>query len=545
MAGRPRLAMTGAGQLTADQIRVYLRELESDGKTKPVPDRMNAVGQVEIESPQLLARTRELVATFRNEPESPTAAVAPSAGGAPPPPSPTRFSSSKPPNPPAHPAKPINSSPISSSSKSPCAASSRCPPAWRATATSPSAKCRKTTTGEQPFEVRGGQLTADQLDGQSTAHITVRGAAPDQSPDPQLAQIQARGMTIHCRRRRNGRKAKPRCGATDPAPPPCCCRAIFPASRPLRRHPLDIRWEGGLNFDGRYVHGPPKRARRRCRRPPPLRRARRQAFRRRQFRPASRPQRYRRRRSRMPRQCRHGPPHARRHRPHFDESHAARPAEHQSEDRRDQRRRPRHHPLHPFRRSGEFTDRVAGPADPKAAAPVTSSCTSCASISRVASPAIRSLARSSSAGRVAHRLRPGRFLGAGARPHRPETIVPGTLTLTSDNLRVNEDPIAATHNAVARRRNLAGRSMGPVQMHAEGNVRIDGESPQHGLFAATAERASYEQKQRAVHPRRSAAVPGHYSISAASWRPLFRSGCREDPIQSPDQRGEGRPFQDG
>ena len=81
LAGRPQMLMTGRGALTADQVTVFLRELEtvaedapstpgSDGTHKKiniVPDRMDAVGQVEIDSPQLLARTRELKAQFQVE----------------------------------------------------------------------------------------------------------------------------------------------------------------------------------------------------------------------------------------------------------------------------------------------------------------------------------------------------------------------------------------------------------------------------------------------------------------------------------------------
>ena len=46
---------------------VFLRELEVDGKMQPMPDRMNAIGQVEINSPELIARTRQLSASFRVE----------------------------------------------------------------------------------------------------------------------------------------------------------------------------------------------------------------------------------------------------------------------------------------------------------------------------------------------------------------------------------------------------------------------------------------------------------------------------------------------
>jgi hypothetical protein len=39
------------------------------------------------------------------------------------------------------------------------------------------------------------------------------------------------------------------------------------------------------------------------------------------------------------------------------------------------------------------------------------------------------------------------------------------------------------------------RKMGPVQIRAEGNVRLDGRSQQQGIFGATADWASYDQKK--------------------------------------------------
>jgi hypothetical protein len=78
--------------------------------------------------------------------------------------------------------------------------------------------------------------------------------------------------------------------------------------------------------------------------------------------------------------------------------------------------------------------------------------------------------------------------------NRPELLPPDTLTLTSDKLRINEDPLTANH----RTRGLAqanGSPLGPVQMTADGNVRINGQSPAKGVFFATAERASYTQSK--------------------------------------------------
>jgi hypothetical protein len=78
--------------------------------------------------------------------------------------------------------------------------------------------------------------------------------------------------------------------------------------------------------------------------------------------------------------------------------------------------------------------------------------------------------------------------------NRPELLPPDTLTLTSNELRINEDTMAANHRARDLSQ-VSGTPLGPVQMTADGNVRIDGQSPKQGMFAATAERVSYTQSK--------------------------------------------------
>jgi hypothetical protein len=78
--------------------------------------------------------------------------------------------------------------------------------------------------------------------------------------------------------------------------------------------------------------------------------------------------------------------------------------------------------------------------------------------------------------------------------NRPESLPPETIMLTSDRLRVNEDPLAPSRrsNDLAA---VSSQPFGPVQMTANGNVRIEGQSPQQGMFAATAHRVSYTQSK--------------------------------------------------
>ena len=95
MEGRPELAFAAAGSLIGDQIRLYLRELDGNAtagfaiggsggdkqkQSRLAPDRLIAIGHVEIASPQMAGRTQQLIANFQIQPRSapptrPTAAT--------------------------------------------------------------------------------------------------------------------------------------------------------------------------------------------------------------------------------------------------------------------------------------------------------------------------------------------------------------------------------------------------------------------------------------------------------------------------------------
>jgi hypothetical protein len=73
---------------------------------------------------------------------------------------------------------------------------------------------------------------------------------------------------------------------------------------------------------------------------------------------------------------------------------------------------------------------------------------------------------------------------------RREALPPESMTLSCDDLAINEDPQAAL---MANNPNQSGqRPLGPVQMRASGNVRIDGQS-QTERFGAQADSASYDK----------------------------------------------------
>jgi hypothetical protein len=73
----------------------------------------------------------------------------------------------------------------------------------------------------------------------------------------------------------------------------------------------------------------------------------------------------------------------------------------------------------------------------------------------------------------------------------PETLPPDAMTLNCDELRINENPIASRSAPTAPA--AESRPIGFIQLRATGNVRIDGQAPGQGAFSAQAGRASYDQ----------------------------------------------------
>jgi hypothetical protein len=76
---------------------------------------------------------------------------------------------------------------------------------------------------------------------------------------------------------------------------------------------------------------------------------------------------------------------------------------------------------------------------------------------------------------------------------RRSSLPPDTLTVGSDDLNINEDPLAA-RSAVENSSALGGvGKMGPIQLRALGSVQLEGSSPTQGTFAASAASAAYDQ----------------------------------------------------
>lgn len=102
-----------------------------------------------------------------------------------------------------------------------------------------------------------------------------------------------------------------------------------------------------------------------------------------------------------------------------------------------------------------------------------------------------------------------------------ETLPAGSVQLACDELRINEDPIAAQMAT-----NTSGLSgIGPVQLTALHNVRIEGQSTGQGTFGATADRASYEQaKEKFI-------LEGNARTPATLWQRRF-PGDRPTPNEA-------------
>jgi hypothetical protein len=489
VAGRPRLAVTRMGQLVADQVRVFLREVETDGKSQPIPDRMNAVGQVEIDSPELLARTRELVASFHVEEESHAIAsgAQPGAQGL------AQFNMNRA-------SGPVTRMYQVQSDDMQLAVALR---GKRATPTTLACNGNvafrelpnSQSNGQQPFEVSGGQLMAERLD--TNALVTIRGAAPNashQATDAQPAQISARGMTVRAADVKLD-VGQNRLWIDGPGIANMVLKRGLSdsATTTTTPAPLDLRWQGGLVFDGRTIlvernveiDGPDDRLR--C----DTLSARLNAnvdFGKRVDQNAIDVEEV---------ACSG----------HVVMDHKSRDAvDITSHERMDLEQLSVNQHTGAIRgtgpgviRSTHFANQLPGLATPgtPAAQPLPAGNAKLHFLrvdfqkgleGNIYTREINFLTR------VRTVYGPVDAWEQELDANRPDLFPPETLTLTSDQLRINEDPLTANHRT-RELTQVSGSPLGPVQMTADGNVKIDGQSPKQGTFAATAERVSYTQSK--------------------------------------------------
>lgn len=489
--GRPRLSMSNVGVLTADQIRMLLREVEVDGKTQPQPDRMTAAGQVEINSRELIARTRELVANFYVDAPN-TAAAAAAGGGAGQSGGLAQFNLDRGGGPAARQYEVLSDA-------------MQLEVALRGKRAAPTTlACNGQVTfrelpnaalaSQEPFAVSGGQLVAERLD--ADAQVTIRGSAPGMTPqagEQALAQIRARGMTVHAKDV-NLDVGLDRLWIDGPGVADMVLARNLMGKQTGAPTPLELEWQGGLVFDGGKrqlliqrgvrVDGPDDHLR--CDEVAVL---------------LNRPVDFGKR---------------------VDENAIAveqvecRGSVVMDHKSRDDVGITSHERIQLSSlsvnqqtgaisgtgpgviRSTHLANQLPGLTVPGAAPNPIPDGGSKLHFLRVdfqeglkGNVIYREITFLT---RVRTIYGPVDAWEQELDGYRPETLPPDTLILTSDKLRVNEDPLAANQRA---RESTTANAMplGKVQMTAEGNVGIEGQSPQQGQFYATAERVSYTQEK--------------------------------------------------
>lgn len=268
LEGRPQLGLAELGGLAADKFVVYFRELnpqrttgsartagaegrsDDDRDLQIVPDRLAASGQVELQSHRFVGRVGQLVTTFRRQSAPPAEAT-------------TSASTEN---------KSAAHNLVNQLQRGPGAAATaksfrldadqmHIEVLLRGQSAVPSSvvctgsvRLRETTpgdTGEQPLEIRGGQLTVDRLDGDS-AHVMLAGAGPNTPAGAALAQLVGPGVTVSAESVEVDQRAN-RLWSNGPG------QAVLLMTRDLNGQastepvPMEVRWQGGMTFDGRTI----------------------------------------------------------------------------------------------------------------------------------------------------------------------------------------------------------------------------------------------------------------------------------------------------
>ncbi len=508
--GRPRFAFASAGSLTADTMKVYLRELQGDapagvgipvsagegGKRQITPDRLIATGRVEIQSPRLTARTGEFLDAFLSQPvvAAPVENAVGAADVAPAQPTQGSFADKLTGGAAAGAQQQIfhidadrMELEVQTHGKSASPTTLACegnillrevPPAG---------------TQEQPMEISGAKLTVDRID--TAPFVTLRGAS---AVPAQFAQLSGRGVTMRVNLVeldvRDNRMWSDGSG-----------RATLLVTRDLEGQasatpfPMDLSWQGGLNFDGStmvferdvVVEGADDTFH--CDRLLAKLNSKivfgeaidQKAI------------------DVSEIECDGG----------VTINHLSRDAVGVTSHERAQLARLAINQQTGaisgtgpgVIRSTRFGDGLAAlagpqnPAAPQLVAPPPGAAGSKLHFLRV------DFERGLTGNLYTRELTFHERVRAVYGPvdaweqeldaNRPESLPPDAMTLTCDAMRINEDPVAA--RAVPAAANGQKKGIGPVQIQATGNVRIDGQMPKHGAFSARAARASYERAKDA------------------------------------------------
>jgi lipopolysaccharide export system protein LptA len=265
MEGRPELAFAAAGSIMGDQIRLYLRELDGnaavgvavgsgDKQSKLVPDRMIALGHVKISSPQMIGHTQQLVANFQVQPDT---AVDPT--------SPTNQStpSKAAPAGPAGPAGKSNAAPKDDQPQQTyqvVADKMRLEVFLRGQTAVPATlacdgniivhEVSPAAANQQPTEIRGAQLFVDKLDSK-TPHITLKGASIGGGGN-QPAQLAGRGVTLLTAMvEMDGHDNH--MWSDGPGEATVLMTRDLQGNASATPTPVKIDWQNGLRFDGQTI----------------------------------------------------------------------------------------------------------------------------------------------------------------------------------------------------------------------------------------------------------------------------------------------------
>ncbi len=110
-----------------------------------------------------------------------------------------------------------------------------------------------------------------------------------------------------------------------------------------------------------------------------------------------------------------------------------------------------------------------------------------------------------------------------------DLLPPRAMIITCDELRANEDPVAA-RTAAANSRDGQPSPLGPVQLVASGNVQIDGRTGKGSRFIASGAKATYEQAKKTISLEGDGRVPAAAQTfaqpggpTASPWRGSFVS----------------------
>jgi hypothetical protein len=292
MEGRPEIAFAASGGLRGDQIRIYLRELDAASsagmqlggtdkqkQTKLAPDRLIALGRVEIATPQLNGHTQQLIANFRLQPSLAQPSTPAAAQYAVMPNSAAQNSASNP----ATNKQSVKAAPVSQSTPRPEQPSGgdsqqkyqidanqmQLEVLLEGQTTVPSTlacdgnivlrQISQQNPNEQPVELRGAQLLVTQLESK-TPHVTLKGAtaaasgtsghtAPVGSP---LAQLAGKGVNLFgAMFEMDGREN--RMWNDGPGDATMLMNRDLQGNASATPTPVKIHWQGGLRFDGRVV----------------------------------------------------------------------------------------------------------------------------------------------------------------------------------------------------------------------------------------------------------------------------------------------------